>query len=177
MNANERLYFGWLCGFVNGNDVVAPRYERLMYKLFTTHFISKIFLDTNREAAGLALRERFKNEYYVEDILQGVPCTILELMIALSMDCELHIMRDDDVGDRVAQWFWEMVVSLGLGTMSDESYDETYVDNVLKNFISRKYSPTGQGGLFYIPDCRVDLTKVEIWYQMLWYNSSRLSNT
>ena len=41
------------------------------------------------------------------------------MMIALAIRCEEHIMDDPDAGDRTGQWFWSMLVSLGLGSMDE----------------------------------------------------------
>ena len=53
--------------------------------------------------------------------------------------------------------------------MSDNHYDETYVDEVITRFLDRDYQPNGKGGLFTIRHCDDDLREVEIWYQLCWY--------
>ena len=78
-------------------------------------------------------------------------------------------MDNPAVGDRTAQWFWSMIVSLGLGSMTDSRFDEYYVERVIDRFLNRDYSPDGRGGLFTIPRCEEDLRDVEIWYQTTWY--------
>lgn len=81
-------------------------------------------------------------------------------------------MDDPSYGDRSLQWFWGMIVSLGLGSMTDDLYDDDYVTYVLDRFMDRKYEPNGKGGLFTIRDCDRDLRTVEIWYQLCWYLDS-----
>ena len=78
-------------------------------------------------------------------------------------------MDNPAIGDRTKQWFWEMINSLGLGGMTDEYYDEDRVQKIIFKFFYREYEPDGRGGLFYIRGCDKDLTKVEIWIQLLWY--------
>ena len=78
-------------------------------------------------------------------------------------------MADSELGDRTGQWFWNMIVSLGLGSMMDSRYDEEYVDSVIYRFLNREYERNGKGGLFTIEHCPRDLRGVEIWYQMSWY--------
>ena len=78
-------------------------------------------------------------------------------------------MEDDTVGNRTGQWFWNMIVSLGLGSMSDSRYNEREVDRILDIFLNRTYEANGRGGLFTIEDCTYDLRAVDIWYQMMWY--------
>jgi hypothetical protein len=94
------------------------------------------------------------------------------MMIALSIRIEEDIMDDDEYGNRIGQWFWEMIVSLGLGSMTDEHYDEVYITDVIDCFLNRRYEPNGKGGLFTIRDTKDDLRDVEIWYQMCWYLNS-----
>ena len=95
-------------------------------------------------------------------------CSVLEMMVALSIKCE-DIMGDDRFGDRTGQWFWGMIVNLGLGSMTDDRFDELYAEDVINIFLDRRYDPDGKGGLFRIKHCRQDLRNVEIWYQMCWY--------
>jgi hypothetical protein len=90
-------------------------------------------------------------------------------MVALSMRCEEQIMNDPNVGDRTGQWFWNMIVNLGLGGMDDRRFDESYADEVLDRFMNREYAPDGKGGLFTIENRREDMRSMEIWYQMNHY--------
>lgn len=108
---------------------------------------------------------------YTQDCLDG-PCSILEMMIALAIRCEETIMDDTSRGDRTSQWFWEMIVSLGLGSMSDDRFAPDIVDDILDRFLNREYEPNGKGGLFTIKNCEYDLRDVEIWYQLCWYLDS-----
>ena len=97
------------------------------------------------------------------------PCSVLEMMVALAIRCEESIMDNPVYGDRTGQWFWNMIVSLGLGSMTDEMYDRDYVDNIVDRFLDRDYSPDGRGGLFTIRNCEYDLRDVEITHQLYWY--------
>lgn len=91
------------------------------------------------------------------------------MMIALAIRCEEHIMDDPDIGNRTGQWFWNMIVNLGLGSMNDSKFDRDYVEDIVQKFLDRKYSRNGDGGLFTVNRSRYDLRSVEIWYQMCWY--------
>ncbi len=97
------------------------------------------------------------------------PCSVLEMMIALAIRLEEHIMDDPEVGNRTGQWFWNMIVNLGLGSMNDSRFNKLYVQNIIHKFLEREYQPNGKGGLFTIEDCRYDLREIEIWYQACWY--------
>jgi hypothetical protein len=134
-------------------------------------FEYSIPLDENRAVDGIALRWRFvcDNDYpnRVLDDLRG-PCSILEMMIALAFKCE-DVMDDPAIGERFEQWFWHMIVSLGLGPMTDASFDKREVEESIDRFLDHAYAPNGKGGLFTIRNCECDLRRVEIWKQMCWY--------
>ena len=76
--------------------------------------------------------------------------------------------------DGAKQWFWEMLNNLNLGLMTDDVYDEQYIDEVIFAFMNRQYQPDGVGNIFIVPYCEQDLRTVEIWYQMCWYLNTLL---
>jgi hypothetical protein len=94
------------------------------------------------------------------------------MMVFLAIRCEETIMDDPGIGDRTRQWFWNMVINLGLGSMTDDNYDKQLVTNVLERFLNREYEPDGTGGLFVVSDRDCDLRDVEIWHQLCWYLDS-----
>ena len=169
-------YFEWLCRSVSG-DILAEHlyYQKLLMHLHSTQFYYSIPKDADRYNAGIDLRWRFicEKQYDVNAFneLEG-PCSVLEMMIALAIYCEDHIMDDPSYGDRTSQWFWGMITNLGLGSMSDDKFDRQYVDDVITRFLDRKYDPDGRGGLFRIRNCTHDLRRVEIFHQLCWYLNS-----
>lgn len=149
-------------------------YQKLFSKLYDTPFTFFIPLDDNRAADGIDLRYRFGREKGYSDALIAThlddrPCSVLEMMVALAIRCEEHIMEDDEIGDRTGQWFWNMIVSLGLGSMDDDRYDRHHVDDVLHRFLERDYDRDGKGGLFTIEHSQKDMRDIDIWYQMCLY--------
>jgi hypothetical protein len=155
-----------MCGDRFYRDVT---FRNLLMYLHNTEFTYTIPRDANRAEDGQRLRYRFAYETgYAEIYLDG-PCSVLEMMIALVIRCEETIMDDPSFGDRTAQWFWGMVVNLGLGSMDDTRFDINYVEMVVTRFLNREYEPDGRGGLFTIKNCPDDLREVEIWYQMNWF--------
>ena len=167
-------YFEWLFDLMCRNKFAGQiSYRKLLTRLHSTIFSYSIPNDANRASDGEDLRYRFILEHpqydvYDLDYLEG-PCTVFEMVAALSIRCEEMFMDDPTVGDRTRQWFWNMIVNLGLGEMSDDMYDESYVDEVVTRFLDREYGPDGEGGLFTIRNCGCDLRTVEIWYQLNWY--------
>ena len=98
------------------------------------------------------------------------------MMIALAIRCEERIMSDSDAGNRTGQWFWNMLASLGLGSMSDRKFDREKAREIIDRFLNRRYEADGRGGLFTVRNSRFDLRSAEIWYQAMWYLDEVLEN-
>ena len=165
-------YFNWLLSIVN-----LPNHNRVLEKLFQTEFIWYIPFDANRAEDGIYLRYRFGRACGIPDPVicseldLGVPCSVLEMMVALALRCEEQIMRDEDIGDRTAMWIHAMFDNLGLTRYTDDNYSAAHVDRIIRILIHRLYSRTGKGGLFEIEDLdpSLDMRAVEIWCQANWY--------
>lgn len=172
----NNAYFDWMYDLVCGNRYPSSiSFRRLLLRLHNTEFIFSIPKDANRAEDGISLRYRFAYQFSspaAAETCLGGPCSVLEMMIALAIRCEEDFMDDPLIGDRVGQWFWGMIVNLGLGSMDDARFDSRYVEDVIARFLERDYEPNGRGGLFTIKNCNADLRDVEIWYQLCWYLDS-----
>ena len=166
-------YFEWLWNFTKCRGHSQNR--KIITLLHNIEFRYSIPMDANREEDGIDLRYRFMTEVGIPKNYQEVygyldgPCSVLEMMVALALRCEENIMMNADYGDRTSQWFWMMIVTLGLGSMNDAHFDMERATLILDRFLKRDYAPNGTGGLFKIRDCKEDLRKIEIWIQLLWY--------
>lgn len=175
MNYQDQVrnrYFEWLYNYAcKGRLNKNTTYRKLFANLHNTQFDFYIRNDVNRAMDGVNLRYRFGTvigDDRAFDILDE-PCSVLEMILALAIRIEEQIMDDPSYGDRTQQWFWMMLSNIGIGGMSDDIYDETYVNEQIYRFLERRYEPNGRGGLFYIRDCEQDLRDVEIWTQVCWY--------
>lgn len=174
-NNLEKVYFEWMYDLVLGNDQLTNiTYKKLMWFLYNTEFTYLIDRDENRAADGIDFRYKFglDNGYSEDEVTRQLdtrPCSVLEMMVSLAFRLEDQIMDDYDYGNRTGQWFWNMVVSLGLGRMSDEHFDQKYVEEVIFRFLNIQYKPNGEGGLFTLEHPKYDLRNEEIWYQAMWY--------
>jgi hypothetical protein len=171
----ELEYFDWMYRLVC-NDKYSKKttYSNLLHLLHEVKFTYILPMDANRAEDGADLRYRFgyENGYSTSTIasyLDNGDSSVLEMMIALAMRCEDHIMEDSDVGNRIGQWFWNMIVTLGLGYMNDDHFDQDYALDRIYAFLNREYGPNGDGGLFRVENPRCDMRDVDIWYQMCWY--------
>lgn len=169
-------YFEWLCALVfERRYSKSVSFRKLLMCLHDIKFRYSISKDRNRAEDGADLRYRFALLQGYDEVSDMVlealdgPCSVLEMMIALAIRCEENIMDDPNIGDRTAQWFKGMLISLGLGSMLDSRFDRRQVEIIIERFLDRKYEPNGKGGLFTIKNCTRDLRKVEIWCQLCWY--------
>jgi len=174
-NELKKEYFEWMYQLVC-NEKYSKRlsYRKLLTHLHSVEFIYIIDMDSNRAEDGIDLRYRFGYEHKYEHsiiatYLNDRSCSVLEMLTALAIRCEEHIMDDPDIGNRTGQWFWNMIVNLGLGSMCDTKFDKCYLDGVVSRFLNREYKRNGEGGLFTVKHCKNDLRTAEIWYQMCWY--------
>lgn len=166
-------YFEWLCGLISECFHV-DRYNLLLQYLFDKDFVYILEMDGNRLEDGVDLRSRFAYEKEYDDAwvcerLEHRRCSVLEMMVALSLRCEEHIMGDSELGDRTGLWFGKMIENLELDRADDDNFSEYYADNIIERMLKRQYEPDGRGGLFTVENCTRDLRQVEIWYQLCWY--------
>lgn len=171
----EESYFNWLCEFVRDEEPFQKlSYNKLFELLYGRYFRYILPMDENRMTDGIDLRYRFGREKGLDDRIIASeidyrPCGILEMMVALSLRIEEQLMIDTDVGDRTGQWFWEMVVSLGLGKMNDRDYDDDIANDSIDRFLAGEYARNGEGGLFTLSDDIDDIRKMDIWSQAMWH--------
>lgn len=172
-------YYDWLYKIVCGEW--EPRnlsFHRLLMYLFNRDYIPACEMDVCRATDGINLRYRFASENNIpygkiDAVFQGVPCSMLEMMVALAIRIEEHIMEDRSMGNRVGQWFWSMVVSLGLAAMDDTRFSKERAEPILARFMDRDYQPNGAGGLFTITRTSIDMRTIDIWYQLMsWLNEN-----
>lgn len=166
-------YFQWMYSKIcRGRFADSISYVKLMRYLDETEFRYSIKKDVNRALDGVSLRRRFAHDIRRDGIdnyyLDG-PCSVLEMMLALAIRMEEDIMDDPSRGDRTGQWFWQMINNLGLGSMTDDRFDEEEVRFAVNKLLDRYYDRDGAGGLFRVRGCKKDMRRVEIWVQMLWY--------
>ena len=166
----DEQYFEWIVELLCGERFSkAISYRKLLTYLHSVKFRYSILRDENRASDGESLRYHYALLHDVPEPDKGLPSSVLEVMTALAIRCEETITTNTELGDRTGQWFWGMITSLGLGSMTDYRFKESYVEETVERFLNRDYEPDGHGGLFVIEDCETDLRTVEIWYQMCWY--------
>lgn len=163
-------YFEWLCSKVE----CPANYSKLMSYLYDKEFVYTIPMDGNRYDDGIDLRYTFGDDEHIDpriisSAIDDCPCSMLEMMVALSIRCETHIMSNSEYGDRTGEWFMGMIRNLGLHTMTDSRFSFNKAETVINKFLDHQYARNGSGGLFTVNDKAHDMRRAEIWYQMCWY--------
>ena len=168
----RKRYFHWLVDLIDNGTATA--YSELLRYLFDRPFMYTIPNDANREEDGIDLRYRFGRRNGIPDAeicseLDDRPCGYLEMMVALCLRVEEQIIGDPEIQNGVSDFFWRMIDSLGLSGQSNYRFDSMLTSRAIEHLENHEYASDGNGGLFYIPSCREDLRRTEIWTQMSLY--------
>lgn len=173
-NQLPRQYFEWMVSILIPDVNKRVVYSNLLDTLNSLEFIPSMDMDYNRFNDGVELRFRFGDENgfgktSISCYLDTHPCSMLEMMCALSLRIEETIMSDPEIGDRTWIWFDEMLNSLGFINQTNYNFDYNLILSNINTFNRRQYESNGRGGLFTIDDPTVDVRDLEIWYQMNLY--------
>lgn len=160
-------YLVWLCHLENKGR----QYSKLFEFLHNIEFIWSIERDENRAGDGMELRDNFEipgdylNENQLIEDFMNRPCSVLEMLIALSIRVD-----DDFIGDPAEphpeEFFWEMIDNLGLCDFTDKNFNISSVDKRIKMWLERRFTKYGLGSPFPVLDDRRDQRELEIWDQM-----------
>ena len=175
MNIKELRYLEYLSRLTNMDRTATSSYWRLFEALYNIDYYSVIDNDTNRAIDGVTLREHFdydtNNKYGICTLIGDKPCSVLEMMIALSSKMEEDFLYNDE--EYVPIIFLEMIDNLGLSAMTDNNSDQEYVESVIDRFLRRDFEYDGYGSLFVLRHPFRDLRDVETWMAMTWYLNER----
>lgn len=156
-SANQR-YLEWLISQTEHPD----EYRHLWELIHRYEFVWVVANDDNRIEDAKDLRLEYLSEQ--GDFDQGlIPyVSVLEVLIALSRRCEFQN------GQSAQEWMTIFLKNLGF-----EKYTkflglrrQTRAEEIIDDFIWRRYTHHGEGGLFPLQYPKQDQTQVELWYQM-----------
>lgn len=177
----KHLYFEWMYRLVCDDRYSeagrSSHRELLMFLNDSPYsYANQTPRDVNRAYDGEDLRYQFAYEEnydypMIGSLLDNTPCSMLEMLIALSFKCE-SIMADAGPRRKLGHWFWNMLGSLDLAKMNDAYLRRNgfrEAEEILNRFYNNDYAPNGEGGLFTIENTDEDLRQWEIWKQMCRY--------
>lgn len=171
MDKSEESYVNYLKSLVR--SYLSRDHEVLLDRLWRKEFYSVLPNDQNRAKDGIFLRDVLG-----EDVNYGIfgPCRVLEMLIALSKRMEFNLEGTDCDEDYV-DLFWEMLGNLDILQFDNlailEDAQTLQLDHILTDWLDRKYSSDGSGGIFPLKNWTKNgykrQNKVELWYQMMSY--------
>ena len=164
MKLRNKNYFLWLLDRIKMDGVDLDEHMDLLRFLYEYEFTWLIENDANRASKGLSLRYEYNKNWDPGDI----PCSVLEMLIALAHDWEHEITYDFQKGDRTAQWFWTMLGNLGLLEPNVEKNDKI-VSHLVGTWLGREFDENGVGSPFPRHDAEKNQKEVEIWMQLQGY--------
>lgn len=175
-NGVLRNYHRWLVSSVDDEiGTFACEYHDLMLFLGEMNFKWYIELDKNRAEDGLQLRYIYDYSYgdgrlEVAEILSDVPCSVLEMLVGLSLRCYDDYLSgfEPDIASphRV---FYDMIMNLGLLDQSDGHFSFDKCAHICEKFLHRMYEKDGKGNIFRVNPMELDCRETEIWWQMQRY--------
>ena len=155
-------YFEYLLDLIPMSRECTAVCERLFQIPFA--YDEQYETDRNRAEDGLSLRSLYFAETGCVSFMEDAPCTVLEMMIALSLRIERDIMGMPG-NDHPERWFFEMLRNLGIFGLTSPKFIDTIVDT----WMSRAYDPDGTGSLFPLKYYPGDQRELLIWDQMSFY--------
>lgn len=163
MNGAVLNYYEWLCEKVGLYTPAYNSYGKLIDILFNTEYVYSIPMDQSRELDGLDLRRRWRDETgVIGDVFDGKPCSVLEMLAALSLRVENEIM-----GDPQLMIFWQFLWNLDLQWADDRALRHVggvhEVEDVLYEWMN------GISGRNIVGEDDGS----ELWYQVMRYVSER----
>lgn len=165
-------YWSWLASYTV-DDHHVDGYSSILGLLFDTEFYALTVGDEARIQDGIDLRDQFCKENRVDLELinaQVGPCSVLEMMLGLSIRIENDIACDPRNNNYNPQfWFWLMMRNLGLEDMDDDFFRLDEAEYILQVFLNRHQESNGRGGLFISLDGRSRFDKKDIWQQLCHY--------
>ena len=183
----EYEYYLWLIDSIDPLGTARDYYQPVLEELYLRDFEwgNRFQDDSNRASDGLVLREIFANGRGMPLSEIGIdwkPCSCLEMMIGIARRIEFEILAMPGEED-IPKWFWRFIENLGLvgfrekcgrgavgnsvnGVGNGGVSEYEFIDNRINDWLNRKYSKDGTGGIFVVRDSYFDMRRMPIWKQM-----------
>ena len=104
-----------------------------------------------------------------ESLLAKKRPSVLELLVAVSVQVEKTLMQNPKYGDRTGKWFWMMITNLDLNGQTNDNYDEEYVEKVINRWLNHEFAPNGDGSPFPLKHPPANMRGVGIYQAFMWY--------
>lgn len=155
-------YEQWLCQLVNPKKKDVN--NGILCLLHDMEFTWDIERDRNRAADGINLRKRFHAERGKFLGVNDRHCTVLEMLIALSIRVETEFIGDPR-NPHPEKFFWEMIDNLGIVPI--RSGNGVFKNKmIIQRWLQRDFGVSGCGSPFPLQHAKRDQRNIEIWDQM-----------
>jgi len=150
-------------------------YSFLMGLLNDISYVYNIEMDKNRAEDGIQLRYEYDYEYGeidlpVSEVLCDTPCSVLEMLVALSLRCYDEFLSGfDEKTASPNRVFRDMIANLGLIEQTNSAFSFDICSKKVHIFLYREYEKDGFGNIFRVNPSDLDCRKTEIWWQMMRY--------
>ena len=175
-------YFSYLRDLVENEQ--HKHYMILLSLLHKKQFYSIVKYDENRAEDARLVAEKFVDQLTFGDgvdigmdwLLQHGAPSFLEVVVGVAE--RLTALRyDGDNDDRntmdIRPAFWELLGNLRLTDYTNGKFEsagiQNTIDEIVDECLSRTYEKNGRGGLFPLRHPPADMRKIEIAYQMNYY--------
>ena len=131
------LYFQWLIDQVGGEEWWGD-YGLALIRLFDKayYFVNRV--DSAAYENGRALRTEAIFDGIDPAVIPTDDTRVLEVLVSLAKDVDLHLMHNPAVGDRSPRWFEDMMNTLGFLDQSGEIDSEIDIFLAGKSQITKK---------------------------------------
>jgi len=154
-------------------------YLELWRLLLRREFIFINSMDENRAIDGIDLRREYLSSHPGNGLMIDAedPCSVLEMMVALSLRIEYDIMGE--IGKECPyRWMNIMISNLHLDDFKDEriySGWKSDANYILDRWMLKDYSANGEGSAFPLEKYDKNQKKMVIWSQMSEYLNENFS--
>lgn len=178
------LYEDWLLKKINldNRNGFRKSYSNLLIDLHFIKFTYKIEKDKNRAEDGIYLRNEFLASNQPETISMANPCSVLEMLVALSLRMGTEYIGTEETIDNIFISLLDNLYLLDFNNNHYYSLTSGKITNIVLSWLNRDFSPSGTGSIFPLKcDTIYDLSgivggkkypdqrNIEIWEQMQCY--------
>ena len=169
----KQEYYDYLIGIAFDDDTPND-YRNVLEAMYNYDFQCYVSMDNNRVGDVIS---NLRKPFFGDDGMTLIgPVKVLEVLIALADRLAEHIESDGMPDTR--DLFRTMLENLGLMAYSDDVMTgprsisaRAKVTSIIHDFVHRKYDSHGNGSIFPLvnPPFEADLSRVDLWYQSMWY--------
>lgn len=145
------------------------KYHKIFECLHEMEYTYVLDRDKNRESDGLGLRKDFINDRHVKfyDEFINRRCSVMEMMVALAIRVDSHILCDPMSGEETPyKFFMEMIENLRLNQFSGSRFDDHGIHIYINKWLNRDFCKNGDGSPFPVIHDKRDQRELEIWDQV-----------